>query len=1030
MKKLFLFLFASLLSVSIFAENETGKTKADAIPYNWNTGIVVTSEPNVGKWYVVNLDMTHGGIFYDKEYIQAWNQAHPNPEDQIDIKKVGKTVQGNTDANITVVNPLDEKVEVDIAAYIADNEYNHHYSLQADEAKSLNVGAGMLVKMGNYKVYLYLVMDVEITPAQAEVMDAVHVNIEEAPANSVAFVPEPFNWSGLTKTTPAVGNIIPANKEVWLAVDWYDNIDHYNPLVPGSEEYTLVLYAQTTSGAPTTVYGGLAMDCPATSIQEQSTDLSLNEIAHKTLDPAILDMVPGTVYVRLKADKELHVWAAEVTQASVLPADPVFTIDGAIEIEKNQTYQLNASSKYWVDYSTLIAPEYYYMQIELTNTGAEVTLQGKAAKNAQDLPEGKVYSVMSHDVTIGAHQTLRKEIDNSILSNLTTGDKVYALVTGGNSNISFKLVQVCTEKDPCDPANVIPVVIQASPDAQAIQAANTTEWYKVDITEALKEEVKGDIELTLEANGEVSVNVDIATDCALGEPTQSYSATAESSSYTLNYSLIKDVAPAADGHNYLYVRVNCNKEITVTGKLLTAIVYNNGWVGGNEPTLEKTVRIETNLTIANGETVKALGLTLAGGKITIENGGKLIVGSEGIKGSETIDQITIEDGGKLFIDPAAETNNKPFITAKKNIFLGKADDNADLDDYHAFIALPIENREAGLGAAMRYSHWDYTAGWISSDKFRKAFVGYNVFTNEYDASYTTTPANLEVAFKGQLAPNKNQTLVMPGRGWHAFGNSWFDAIDVANIYNQLGGATDDEVAVHLYVNEPKSINGAWFQDNFYVPVTSANYTYVGAEYQKVAAMQGFFLYTESGKSITLNYNSIYNANKTAAPAAKRATNNITSNVAVVLRGGNRGDNVFLVEGEGSNVHKMISDKLAIYAEDGLAQVANSNLIGTMLTIKTNEATEYTLSFAWLKGETLYLKDLENGNIIAMTEDTNYTFTAEPNTVSERFQVIGRNNVVTGIENSAAIEGANKFIENGKVVIIKNGVKYNVLGAQL
>jgi len=138
----------------------------------------------------------------------------------------------------------------------------------------------------------------------------------------------------------------------------------------------------------------------------------------------------------------------------------------------------------------------------------------------------------------------------------------------------------------------------------------------------------------------------------------------------------------------------------------------------------------------------------------------------------------------------------------------------------------------------------------------------------------------------------------------------------------------------------------------------------------------------------------------------------------------------LVEGEGSNVHKMISDKLAIYAEDGLAQVANSNLIGTMLTIKTNEATEYTLSFAWLKGEILYLKDLVNGNIIAMTEDTNYTFTAEPNTVSERFQVIGRNNVVTGIENSAAIEGANKFIENGKVVIIKNGVKYNVLGAQL
>ena len=69
MKRFFLFLFAAVLSISMFAQND-GSTKAKAIPYNWSTGIVVTSEPNVGKWYVVNLDMSHGGIFYDKEYIR------------------------------------------------------------------------------------------------------------------------------------------------------------------------------------------------------------------------------------------------------------------------------------------------------------------------------------------------------------------------------------------------------------------------------------------------------------------------------------------------------------------------------------------------------------------------------------------------------------------------------------------------------------------------------------------------------------------------------------------------------------------------------------------------------------------------------------------------------------------------------------------------------------------------------------------------------------------------------------------------
>ena len=34
MKKLFLFLLASVLSISMFAAGETGKTKAQAIPYD------------------------------------------------------------------------------------------------------------------------------------------------------------------------------------------------------------------------------------------------------------------------------------------------------------------------------------------------------------------------------------------------------------------------------------------------------------------------------------------------------------------------------------------------------------------------------------------------------------------------------------------------------------------------------------------------------------------------------------------------------------------------------------------------------------------------------------------------------------------------------------------------------------------------------------------------------------------------------------------------------------------------------------
>ena len=1012
MKRFFLFLFASVLSISMFAVGETGNTKGDAIPYDWADGILVTSQPNVGKWYVVNLDKTHGGLFYDKEYVEAHG---------MDPKMIGKTAEGNTEANIKVVNPLGQKVEVDITAYIAANEYSHHYTLQANEAKALNVGTGMLVKMGNYKVYLYLVMDVEITQEQAEQMPAVEVKIEEAPANSTAFVPVPFDWTGFGPLTPAAGNIIPANTEVWLAIDWNNNID---------AGYTFKVHAETTNGAATTIHAGLATDCPATSIQEQNTNLAANEKINKAVDPAMLDMVPSTIYVRLQADQPLHVWASEVDEDEVLPSEPIFYTDGAVKIEKNQTYQLSAESKYFVEYETLIAPEYYYMQVELTNNSdEEVTLHGKAAKvaGAKNANIG-VKSAMSHDVTIGAHKTLKKEIDNTIMSNLTTTDSVYGYITGGNSNISFQLVQVCTEKDPCNPVTATPITISAEEIAQTTQPANTTKWYAVNIADA--KTAKADVRINLNASEEVHFDVDIASDCALGEPTQSYSGTSASASYTLNYALYEKAS------NILYVRVKTNKEITVTGEMLTSIKWNGtNWVGGT-PDLTKSARIEGNLTIHDGETVRALGLTMTEKEtsdptydvnpyytITIENGGKLIIGKEGIKGSETVNQIVIEEGGNLMIDPEAEQNYKPFITAYKALDLSEAQDGSvHAGGYkHEFIALPVDNRE-NTPVGLYYSNWTYNVGWGAVDGFRNAFVGYDV---------TKSSANPYCGyFAGQLAPTKNQVLSMPGQGWHAFGNSWLVSLDVvADIIPYVGSA---DQAVYVYAHNPITIGDVDYSTENgentkqYIPVTSAIISQVPTLAQ-VKPMEGFFLYTEGATTANLYYNGLYNTHKAQAKRAAENTNNM---VAAVLRGGNASDFVYMIEGEDAIAHKMESNGLAIYAEEGLAQVANTNLIGTTLTIQTNDATEYTLHFTWLKGETMYLKDLVNGNIIAMTAENQYTFNAEPNSVSERFQIVGRNNVVTGMENSAVLEGANKRIENGKVVIIKNGVKYDVLGAQL
>lgn len=1004
MKKLFLFFFASLLSISMFAQTPTysGKTKAQAIPYDWNSGIFVESTAGVGKWYVVMLraDQTD------------YPEAFKGPFDANGKTIASANVEGGlTNINVMVVNPLNESATIDVVAYIGDNETSRHFTLGSGAFKAMTFGAGMFIKMGIDRVYLYLVMDVDISAEEAQAMDAVNVNVQAVESeNVVSFVPQTFNWTNFPDKT--VGTTIPANTETWLELDFENN-----PVESGN---TYKFYVEKADGTPITVNAGLSYDCPATSIQEQSQELKSASLA-KILDAAKLGILPGKVYLRIKAPQALTIYAEQVALPAPAPTDPVlFNKNDAVEVKlydgtSATEYSLNNGQLvYKVGYNTLKAEPNYYRQIEVTNHGTEeITIVGKATKTFID---GKAYSAVSKTVVIPAGATYYKKIDKTMQSAVGSaeGDTIWAL--GPAANVTFRLTQQPNDPEYCH-------------DATAFlwnswnQQNGGYKWYSVDITDA--KDAKADIVLTMEtvnANEEANITVDLAAACALGEPTQNYTGKSKSTHKTLSYSLFKD-----NNNDVMYVRVRTDKNIRVKAELLTTKTWNgSAWSGdGSAPTLEESARIEGNLTIVNGQTIKALGITLAGGKITIENGGKLIIGAEGVKGSQTVDQITIEKGGIILIDPAATSNNQPFVTVENTLKLGvQSATGHTLPEWHNFIALPIENREASFAAPLYYAHWDRMDGWIANDGFRHAFVGYNVFA--VNGSYYQDPAvEQTVSYKGQLASNKNVTLSLPQNGWYAFGNSWTAPLPLSSIYSQLSGSGDD-AAVHFYVDAPTDYAGiGTILDNYYIPATQEIASNLGIS--NIKPMQGFFLHTESSNSVTLDYNALYNHHKSAAP--KRAEDN-RNMVAAVLSNANASDFVYMIEGEAGNASKMIGDKIAIYAENGLAQIANDNLIGTILTIKTTEETEYTLHFTWLKGETMYIKDLVNGNIIAMTAENQYTFTAEPNTVSERFQVIGRNDAPTGTENNAVIEGANKRIENGKVVIIKNGVKYDVLGTQL
>jgi hypothetical protein len=1019
MKKLFLFLFASLLSVSMFAEND-GSTKAKAVRYDWSTGIYVSSEANVGKWYVVPLLKEDGGVF------------NPNGS-----TKAGKTDDGKTDISISIKNPLDTEVDINCTAYIGDNETNRHFKMAASGSKSMTFGAGMFVRMGINEVYLYLVTDVTVTPQEAEAKEAVNVDVKPVEANSIPFEWIEFNWTDFPAKT--AGTTIPANKETWVKFDFANH--------GVTDGYTYKFYIEKENATPITINAGVSYDCPASSIQEQSQEMKSASTV-KVLDEAKLSMIPGTVYIRIKAAQELRIYAEQVEiPAPTGPAifnikngnagNPAIEVQLYNELDPNTVYTLDADHLvYSVDYATLQAEENYYRQIEVTNNGTEeVTIVGKASKTPDT--NGNVYSVATKTVTIPAGQTYTKKIDKTMQSvvGASAGDKIWALGPEF-PNVTFKLTQVPVDPEYCkDATNFV--------WDEWNQQNGGYKWYAVNIHDA--KAAKADIILTMETvnqSEEAEITVDIAAACALGEPTQNYTGKSKSTTKTLSYSLFEK-----NSNDVMYVRVRTDKNIKVMAKLQTTKTwYGTAWSGdGQAPDLTMAARIEGDLTINPGETIKALGLTLTKNDdpahpyniITIMNGGKLIIGDEGVKGSNVAEQIVIKEGGIMLIAPNATTNYKPFITAEKELHFGAQpywqdpSHPADKPDLHEFIALPVADRQENVG--VRYFNWGLYAGWDAEPNgFHNIFEGYNVYQTSTHPNYGTFTAK----FKGQLVPNDNVSFEALQWGWHACGNSWTAPIQLSDVYGNFVGATADEKAVHLYVAQPtdySNVELGWIKDNFYLPATADIASNLGIT--EIKPMQGFFLHTfeNGGYRLNVNYSTIYNREagiNTSAPAPKRTVADNRNKVAAVLSDGHFCDFVYMIEGEATNAHKMNSNGLAIYAEDGLAQVANENLIGTILTIQTNEATEYTLHFAWLNGETMYLKDLANDNIIAMTKDTKYTFNAEPNTTAERFQVVGRNYMPTAIENTDAIKGVNKRLENGKVVIFKNGVKYNVLGAQL
>ena len=130
--------------------------------------------------------------------------------------------------------------------------------------------------------------------------------------------------------------------------------------------------------------------------------------------------------------------------------------------------------------------------------------------------------------------------------------------------------------------------------------------------------------------------------------------------------------------------------------------------------------------------------------------------------------------------------------------------------------------------------------------------------------------------------------------------------------------------------------------------------------------------------------------------------NDTTAVRVKLTAANgRMDNVYLLQntafhantkdvGESTKMMNAVPNvNIYVAAPYGdMSTLKTNDLMGTRLAIQTNSQTEYTLSFDWLKGGSLYLKDNVTGAVIPVTASQQYAFTAEAKaTIADRFSFV-------------------------------------------
>lgn len=492
----------------------------------------------------------------------------------------------------------------------------------------------------------------------------------------------------------------------------------------------------------------------------------------------------------------------------------------------------------------------------------------------------------------------------------------------------------------------------------------------------------------------------------------------------------------------------------------------DNWLPGTLPSLSDDVFIRHDVVVTGTGEAKSVTIESTN-KVTVAPTGTLKVGDGGIKNASA-DNFTLQAAqtgtnkgqtGALLIDPACSTMPSATVEMYSKAFFDMyADDRNNVGSYQ-YVGSPMKKDETKLAKETSFiNSWIYsweeaTGEWKNNRKnlILEPFVGY--CTSQYASS-----EGILIEHKGQLASNGNRILNLSctdgstEKGINVFANSYAAPIDITK-FEDGDFSTGVEATIYLFNTGSKNDVAALteFDVNaagqfIEIPIHLAG-TMVGTFQLPtvIPAMQGFYVKTTAAGTITLNYERlVWNATNDNTPLrAKRAEEQKNGALSIAIEADGWRDQVFLLESEeydaafenGYDAHKLMSGNLNIFTlegEDALAVDATNRIAGTKIAVRTGAEMAYTLTFGSVSGETEWsLYDAETKETVDIEEGAQYTFFAEPNSeIRDRFYIAERNDspaVTTDLETVNNGAESHKFIKDGQLLVIKNGLIYNTLG---